>query len=296
MVPGRVVEDWKKVLTAPNMTRVVSTVGVLPPASGVGRGGPYTSLAGRMSVAERTPGLAEVHVWEASLTQPAVLAALRGLLAPDELERAARFRFERDRSRYITGRGILRLLLAHYTGEAPDRLEIAYGANGKPELGAGGLQFNLAHSGDVALYAFSSAEEVGVDVELADPSFAGERIPEHFFSASEVATLRALPVEDQPAAFLRCWTRKEAFIKARGDGLMLQLDAFDVTLVSRHDAALTRTRWSRSEPGQWSMADLSDEQGRFIAAVARRSTNLTVTTRSIAEVLHNELVSNQEDR
>jgi 4'-phosphopantetheinyl transferase len=290
------VDDWCKVLTSPNMGRVVSTVGVTPSASGVGRGGSAASRAARERDARGIPALDEVHVWEFSLEDPRAVPGLERLLAADELERANRFHFAGDRSRYVAGRGMLRLLLANYTGDQPGRIELSYGPNGKPELAGTELRFNLAHSGAVALYAFSSGADVGIDVELADVDFAGEQIAERFFSPSEVATLRSLPSDEQALAFLRCWTRKEAFIKARGDGLMLPLDAFDVTLDVRHEAALTRTQWSWSEPGQWSLADLSDPQGRFIAAAARRSENFKVIARNTDEVFDNEMVSNQEDR
>jgi 4'-phosphopantetheinyl transferase len=224
-------------------------------------------------------------VWRASLDEVHALPVLERLLALDELARADRFRFQRDRSRYVTGRGILRLLLARYTGLDPARLEFRYGAHGKPELAGAGPQFNLAHSGPVALYAISS-QEVGIDVELAQADFAGERIPENFFSSAEVQALRSLPSAEQPMAFLRCWTRKEAFIKARGDGLSLDLAAFDVDFVISSRAALLRTRWSSSEPREWTMRDLSDPQRGYIAAVARRSQSFKLNLNEVTSALH----------
>src|SRR5438874_1805737 len=118
---------------------------------------------------------------------------------------------------------------------------IVLASSGKPRLALPGPRFNVSHSGPVALYAFSWNGEVGVDVELDRPELARERIAERFFSPAEVATLRGLPAELQPHAFLTCWTRKEAYIKARGEGLSLPLDRFDVSLHPDEPAALLRT-------------------------------------------------------
>lgn len=227
----------------------------------------------------------EVHVWRDSLSRPpAEVTRLRGLLAPDERRRADRYRFERDRSRYIVGRATLRRLLARYLDASPDELEIGYGEFDKPYL-AGGPSFNLSHSGAVVLYAFAAAGELGIDVELDDANFAGERIAERFFSPAEVSVLRSLPVDVQPRAFLTCWTRKEAFIKARGDGLNLALDSFDVTLEPDAPAALLRTAWCQEEPGQWHLEDLSNRQAGYIAAVALHGNGWRVVERKTVDTI-----------
>ena len=119
------------------------------------------------------------------------------------------------------------------------------------------MSFNLSHSDDLAVYAFCLGSEIGVDVERLDEEAASERIAENFFSPGEVAALRALPPDLQPRAFVTCWTRKEAFVKARGDGLMLPLDAFDVTLSPGEAPSLTRTAWAPREAAAWSLYDLS---------------------------------------
>lgn len=231
----------------------------------------------------------EVHVWRDSLSRPAVeVARLRGLLAPDERRRADRYRFERHRSRYIVGRATLRLLLARYLDTAPGELEIGYGEFDKPYL-AGGPSFNLSHSGTVVLYAFAADGELGIDVELDDTDIARERVAERFFSPSEVKVLRSLPAEAQPRAFLSCWTRKEAFIKARGDGLSLALDSFDVTLAPDTPAALLRTAWCSEEAGRWWMEDLSDRQAGYIAAVAVRGEGLRVVKRQIEDTIEGSM-------
>jgi 4'-phosphopantetheinyl transferase len=242
-------------------------------------------------------GLAQVHVYEASLDQaPASIDDLRRLLAPEERERADRFRFDLHRSRFIAGRGILRLLLAPHAGCAPSALRFAHGEHGKPRLAGGEPAFNLSHSGPVALFALAATGELGIDVELPDRELADVRLAERFFSASEVAALMSLPRELRRTAFLHCWTRKEAFIKARGDGLSLALDSFDVTLMPGQPAALTRTAWSDAEHKQWGIMDLSDPKGRFIAAVARQAQDWQLVRHRVAQIVGNELRSNQEEQ
>ena len=226
----------------------------------------------------------EVHVWRASLERPAeTVHGMRYVLAPDEQRRADRFRFERDRARYIVGRALLRGLLGRYLGTAPQDLRFKYGKFRKPALRQGPW-FNLAHSGSIALYAFSATGEIGIDVELDDADFARERLAEQFFSPTEVSALRSLPAEAQPRAFLMCWTRKEAFIKARGDGLSLALDSFDVTLGPDAPAALLGTAWCRNEARRWCLEDLSDRQAGYVAAVAMRGFGWRVVERQIMDI------------
>jgi 4'-phosphopantetheinyl transferase len=222
----------------------------------------------------------DLHVWEANLDAPAAkVLRLRSLLSPDEVRRADRFRFERDRSRYTIGRGLLRELLGRYLAAAPETIRFRYGDHDKPLLDGAELWFNLSHSGTLALYAVTRVAEVGIDVELEDDSFAQERIAERFFSPAEVANLRAFPSNQQGLAFMRCWTRKEAFIKARGDGLSLPLDSFDVSLGGGSSAALLRTAWSRQEPRSWFLQDISDRERGYVAAVAIRSEGSCVAKR-----------------
>lgn len=210
----------------------------------------------------------EIHIWQATLDIGGDQAdRWSRLLSDDERERAARFRFDVHRVRYIAGRAQLRMLLASYIGASPEELVFSYGANDKPSLPAPAPYFNLSHSGGLALYAVTADAEVGIDVELYDTSFSNRGIPERFFAPDEVLALRALPEELQPRGFLQLWTRKEAFIKARGDGLSLALDSFSVTL-GEDRPSLVRTGWSQQEPAQWSVLDLSDKDGEFIAAVA----------------------------
>jgi 4'-phosphopantetheinyl transferase len=239
----------------------------------------------------------ELHVWEASLERgESVVRGLHGLLADDERARAARFRFERDRSRYIVGRGVLRALLGGYLGVPAADVEFVYGAKGKPMLAGAELWFNVTHSGPLALFAFTTRAEVGLDVELDEGDFARERIAERFFSPSEVQALRSLAVPLQARAFLTCWTRKEAFIKARGDGLSLPLDSFDVTLGVGSPAALLRTAWSVDEPGHWQLQDLSEPERGYIAALAIRSEGWRVIRRRVSPSFEDHREIHEEEQ
>src|SRR6185295_10633961 len=172
----------------------------------------------------------------------------RATLEAGELERAGRFHFEKHRRHFVVGRGGLRYVLARYLDLKPEEFRFSYGEYGKPALEE--IQFNMSHSHGVALFAVARDRELGVDVEHVRADFASEDIAQRFFSRVEVAAFNALQKEEQVAGFFRCWTRKEAYIKAIGRGLSEPLDAFDVTLAPGEAAALLRaergdvTRWS----------------------------------------------------
>ena len=215
----------------------------------------------------------QVHVWRAALdVAPPRVARLGGSLSEEERARAARFHFERDRVRFTVARGVLRGLLGGYLGVAPSTLVFDYGAHGKPRLAtampARDLRFNVSHSAGVALYAITRGREVGVDVEGHRPDFATAEIAERFFSLAERRALSALPVERRCDAFFACWTRKEAYIKARGLGLSLALDGFDVSLAPGEPAALLATRDDPSERDRWSLRALDLGPGFAGAVVA----------------------------
>jgi len=213
----------------------------------------------------------EVHVWQArvdaeSLRESEILDAL----TEDERARAARFRFAKDRNQYIVGRSMMRALLGNYLGCPPPEIRFCYSPYGKPDL-AGGLQtdlrFNLSHSRELVLLAVTQWSAIGVDVEFIEPQVINERVAEQFFSKDEVAALTALPVELRAMGFFSCWTRKEAFIKAKGEGLSMQLDKFDVSLQPGQPARLLAVRPDAGELDQWSLQDLGLRDG-YIGAVA----------------------------
>ena len=208
----------------------------------------------------------EVHVWRASLDcEERVLHRFDETLAPDEKNRAQRFVFQPDRNSYIAARGVLRELLARYLHRAPVEIEFDYGPQGKPALRSESserrVQFNVSHSHGVGLFAFAVGRLVGVDVELVRPDFAGEKIAERFFSPQEVMELRSLPPAAQDEGFFLCWTRKEAYIKARGEGLQIPLKSFHVSLTPGKPARLQAEDSSR-----WSLLSLRPE-GRYVGAV-----------------------------
>ncbi len=165
-----------------------------------------------------------VHVWGTSLiVTPSARDALTGVLAPDERERASRFRFERDRDRFVAARGRLRLLLGAYAGRPAATLRFEYGPQGKPALRGpsrtGGLRFNLSHSGDVAVYALAIGRDVGVDVEQLRAVPEMDEIVERWFPDEERLRYAAGAAGDRVRAFFELWTRREALLKARGEGL-----------------------------------------------------------------------------
>jgi medium-chain acyl-[acyl-carrier-protein] hydrolase len=214
-------------------------------------------------------GADEVHVWRVPLDcGPDAVARLLESLADDERERADRFHFDKDRRHFIAGRGCLRAVLGRYLGEAPGRLSFTYNFYGKPTLAsATDLRFNLTHSHGLALVAVTRGREVGVDVEYVRRDLAGELLAERFFSPREAAALRALPEPQRREAFFRCWTRKEAYIKARGAGLSLPLDRFDVTLRPDEPAMLLATHDEPDEARRWTLRALTPGEG-YVGALA----------------------------
>lgn len=207
----------------------------------------------------------EAHVWHASLVRtPQATDRLRRLLSPDELERAAKLRFERHQRRFVVARGILRALLGRYLRVHPSELSFSYGHHGKPTLDGPyrtGPHFNLSHSHEVAVYVVARGRHVGIDVERVRTDVAAEQIADHYFSRRELAALRALPAEARPEAFFTCWARKEAYLKARGEGLSFPLDQFDVSLAPGLPAALLATQDDPAEAARWSMVALETVDG-----------------------------------
>jgi 4'-phosphopantetheinyl transferase len=202
-----------------------------------------------------------------------VSAALWQLLSREERERAGKFRYAQHRQHYIVARASLRRLLAERLRIAPRAIEFVETKYGKPRLapvhGAADVEFNLSHSGILALYAFTRGRAVGVDVELIREVPDIDDLAERFFSVTETALLRALPVDRRSLAFLACWTRKEAFIKALGLGLSCPLDAFDVTIDPDAPARITRIEKRIDTVVNWTMQGFTPYRG-YIAAVAYR--------------------------
>jgi 4'-phosphopantetheinyl transferase len=178
----------------------------------------------------------DVHSWCASLdVPPETSARLYATLTPDERTRSARFRFERDQQRFIVARGVLRDLLGRYLQTQPSHIRFVYNAFGKPDLSpafGNRLTFNLSHSAGLALIAIATASNVGVDLEYIRPQSDYADIARHFFSTAEADDLIALPSHLCAEAFFSCWTKKEAYLKACGEGLAIPLNSFSVPLTT----------------------------------------------------------------
>ncbi len=223
----------------------------------------------------------ELHVWAAALDPaPERVEALGRTLSADEWTRARRFKFEIHRRRFVAGRGVLRALLGDYLGVAPERLAFTYGERGKPDL-APSLQtprplfFNLSHSHELALVGVTRAREVGVDVEHLKPMSDLLRIAERFFAPEETAALLGLPATEHERAFFRCWTRKEAYLKAVGVGLAAPLDSFLVTLAPGEAARMLSLRGDAAAGERWRLAHLEPAAG-YLGAVAVEGVDLAL--------------------
>jgi 4'-phosphopantetheinyl transferase len=213
-------------------------------------------------------GSNEVHVWRASLdVDSAVQERLSVLLSRAERERAARFAFTRDRNRFIVARAILRQLLGGYLREPSQGVVLETLAHGKPILAATsripGLRFNLSHSHRFALFAFCLQREVGIDLEEIKPQVVFEGIESRYFSPDERAELETLHPDLRPEGFFLCWTRKEAYLKATGEGLKVPLESFSVSLTPGKPAVLRS-----SDEQRWSVYSIPPPTGFAAALVA----------------------------
>lgn len=218
----------------------------------------------------------DVQLWLADQDQPPKLVeSLRRTLSVDEIERASRFRFERDRLHFTVARGILRQMLGTLLEIDASRVRFRYSEYGKPSLSgefdSSRLKFNISHSRGRLLMAFAIGREIGVDIEHIRPDLASYEIAERFFSASEVQRLRSLPSAFHTEAFFNCWTRKEAYIKAIGEGLSCPLDKFDVTLAPEEPARLLATRVQGLSADLWVMGTVDAGECYKAAMVAERA-------------------------
>ena len=214
----------------------------------------------------------EVHVWAVSLN--GAHDPFQALLSAAEQARVERLRFADHRCRFTIWHGALRAILGGYAGSEPRALEFTFGPRGKPYLLGAPLQFNLSHSAQLALVAVGR-NELGVDCEKVRDLEGLEDIARRHFSAVELAALLALAEPERLRGFYRCWTRKEAFIKAIGAGLSLPLDIFDVTI--GEPAVLLAFREGQEDPERWTLADVSPGPD-YIAALAARERGLRVRT------------------
>jgi 4'-phosphopantetheinyl transferase len=209
-----------------------------------------------------------VHLWQRPLRASPEFDSCYELLSTEEREKAERYRIERPRTDYVLTRGTLRSLLARYLHKTPQDISFRYTKYGKPFLDADtDLNFNVSHSEGLALMGFVRKREIGVDVEKVRAQSDVKQLAERFFSVRERDDLRNLPGDKLHGAFFRCWTRKEAYIKAKGEGLSLPLHQFDVSIEPSPEQALLATRPDPSEANRWMLYNVSTTAG-YAAALA----------------------------
>ena len=227
----------------------------------------------RQRAAPCTEGAVQVVVARTDVGSESVRASA-AVLSDGERERARRFAFDRDRRLFIVARALLRRLLAARLDIPPESVELAYGKRGKPALAgrfaASDLRFNLSHSEDVAVYAFASGSELGIDVEAVRAIPDADDLAARCFSRREQARYQALDPRDRALGFFQCWTRKEAFIKALGDGMYHPLDRFDVSLAPGEPAEILRVGDVPGEQCGWRLEAFSPVPGFVAAVVAER--------------------------
>jgi 4'-phosphopantetheinyl transferase len=207
--------------------------------------------------------LATAHVWKRNLRgSEAEVEACHALLSDEEREKASRYRVERPRTDYIFTRGTLRSQLSKYLRIPPHEISFRYTKYGKPFLANDSdLAFNVSHSEGLALLAFTRKRDIGVDVEKLRPQTDALKLAERFFSVREREALRPLSGDELHTAFFRCWTRKEAYIKAKGEGLSLPLHQFDVSIDPDPAEALIATRPDATEATRWTVRNLQTSAG-----------------------------------
>jgi 4'-phosphopantetheinyl transferase len=216
------------------------------------------------------PGANAVHIWRVRLDAPdATVVALAAHLSADEQAQMAWYRHARGARRYAVSHGALRVILGHYLGVAPLAVDLSTTSEGKPFVAApagDGLEFNLTHSGDMALVAVTTGRPVGVDVEWLRPIDVAALAVRYFSAPERTDLAQVAGSPDERLAFFQCWTRKEALLKATGTGLHRPLASFAVTLLPGAPPGLA---WSEDpgEPAHWSLASLAPAPG-YVAAVA----------------------------
>jgi 4'-phosphopantetheinyl transferase len=212
-----------------------------------------------------------IHVWAVRTDGPSAVAErFEPLLGADEKSHAARFRFDHLRCSFIIARGVLRTLLANYLNISPINIQFKYGARKKPALPPpASIDFNMSHSGGLAVFAFTVGCEVGVDVERIRPLQDAQDIADRFFCSEEAAELMSLSADQREHGFYLCWTRKEAYIKAIGDGLYAPLDGFRVTLQPSQPARFMHIAHDTNAAKAWTLHDLQLAPS-YAAALAYR--------------------------
>lgn len=223
----------------------------------------------------KKPAPNEVHVIFSRLqASPELIAELWRTLSVDERDRADRFYFETHRSSFVAARGLLRIILGRYLKIEPGHVRFRYGNRGKPAVSdTGDISFNLSHSGDLVVYAVGEGQQLGVDVECIRAPEDMEQIAQRFFCSEEYRELLTVPAHLRAKAFFNCWTRKEAFVKALGDGLSYPLDRFQVTLHPTQPAAFVNIDGCTGGETPWSLHDVAPSDDYAAALVVESRTS-----------------------
>lgn len=228
----------------------------------------------------------EIHLWRVDLTSSTIEnSPKKDLLSDDEVARAKKFHFRRDREAFVRAREALRCILARYVPYPPNKIRFFYQPNGKPELVAAqnsiGLNFNLSHSGDFAIIGVTLGRRIGVDVERYR-TLEFLEIALRYFSSSESRQLTALPPNQLQNNFFACWTRKEAFLKALGEGIGVLLPHVSVTVAQLESPKLIEFQGNADASLRWSLADTQMSEG-YAAALAFESGPVTIRNYIFAE-------------
>lgn len=225
---------------------------------------------------ELTPGT--LHVWRIRLSQSeSVVRALERHLSADEVRRADRYHLGLDRTRYVIAHGALRELLSEYTAHTPRGVSFDHTATDKPFLsndrGEQHLRFNLSHSGEWAVVALALSTDLGIDIEQIDSNVSTEAVAKRFFSRSEFEALQSVPLEQRTIAFFSTWTRKEAYLKARGEGIANRLRNFSISIDPEQIPLLLTDSMDPSAALRWRLYDLEITPGYAAALAAEGSTH-----------------------
>jgi len=228
-----------------------------------------------------------VHLWAAVLEEFVdEVSKFRDLLSSVEQTAAQKFRFDKDRNRYVIRHGVLRLIMSRYLRQPPSEIEFHLGAYGKPELRGNGagtpLFFNTSHSADVAVFAIASACPIGVDVESTREIPEIEVIARRFFLSGETRTLMDLPAESRVQAFYACWTRKEALLKATGKGITEDLEKVEVTLAPQDEPRVVSISGEPGAHEQWRLQPFSPALG-YVGCLAYRNSVLALNSWRVAK-------------
>jgi len=215
--------------------------------------------------------LGVVHLWKLNLdSSKDKLIVLWNILSSDEKDRANKFYFEKDRVHFVKCRASLRNLLGNYLGLKPAELQFEYTEYGKPYLSDSTLQFNVSHSNNKGLIAFSLENEIGVDIELINREIKIEELANRFFSENEANIIMSLNENIRHRSFFKCWTRKEAFIKAQGEGLNIPLDKFEMSILDTDEVKMRSIEWKNEKIDDWTLVSF-DVDDDYIGALVLKN-------------------------